>query len=81
MLLPAARVTRHAGVTLPPSAQNILAADRANGVAVFLSKHYGAFSSIGFRVSAVLGSLVRFQLGLLAAVAGGSKIDGSQSGL
>jgi len=81
ILDPQAHVTRHASPPLPASANNILAADRANGVAVFLGKHYGMFSGIGFRVSSVLGSLVRFQFGLVMALASGSKIDGSQSTL
>lgn len=80
LLIPAAAVTRHPGPPYPPAAQTILAADRANGVATFLGKHAGFLAGLLFQAGAVLGSLVRLQLGLMAAIAGGSKIDGSQSG-
>ncbi len=76
-----ARVTRTPGPALPASAASILAADRANGVSVFLSKHYGVVSGTLFQISAALGALVRFQFGQFIAIAGGSKIDGSQSTL
>jgi hypothetical protein len=81
MRVPAARVTRHSAPPLPASASAILRADRANGAAVFLSKstHYGWLRGIGFRVGAALGELVRFQFGSFLAIAGGGKIDGSQS--
>lgn len=81
MLVPAARVTRHSTPRLPASASAIIKADRGNGVGVFISKHYGWLAGIGFRVGAVLSELVRFQFGSVAALAGGSKIDGSQSSL
>ena len=81
LLLPNARAKRHATPALPASANTILTADRANGVGVYLSKHYGFLAGLGFRFGAVLSSLVRFQFGVLTAVAGGSKIDGSQTSL
>ncbi len=76
-----ARFVRYPAPALPASARTILEADRANGVSVFLTKHHGMPAGLGFQVGAALGALVRFQFGLLTAVAGGSKIDGSQSTL
>jgi hypothetical protein len=50
-------------------------------VAVYLSKHYGALAGIGFKAGTALGELLRLQIGSVTAIAGGSKVDGSQSSL
>lgn len=77
-----ARVIRHPRPDLPKAARSIVLADRANGVSTFLSKHAGgALAGTMFQVGATLGSLLRFDFPVLIAVAGGSKIDGSQSSL
>lgn len=79
MLVPDARIERHPGHPLP--AASIVMADRANAVSTFLSKHAGMLAGMLFQVGAALGALMRFQFGVAFAIASGSKIDGSQSGV
>lgn len=81
LLLPSARGTLHPRAPLPRSAESTLLADRASGIARYLSKHQGAAAGIAFQVGATLGSLARLKLGLVASIASGSKIDGSQGEL
>ena len=81
LLVPAARAIRYPAAPLPQSAKQIVTADRANGVAVFLSKHFGFAAGLLFQIGAAMNALMRFQFGLFMAIASGSKIDGSQSTL
>ena len=52
--------------------------DRILGAAVLLNKHEGFFAGFGFRMAAIFGALMRFDFGLLTALAGGKKV-GSQA--
>lgn len=81
LLIPAAHVTRHPAPAAPKSAANILAADRAAGVVAFLSKHAGFGAGMMFQIGAALKALLSLEFGVLAGIASGSKIDGSQSGI
>lgn len=74
---------------LPPfgtSALATLSADRAHGISVFLSKHFGWFAGFSFLLRAVfatLGRLVTFRqpalrFRVLTALLSGQKIDGTQ---
>jgi GT2 family glycosyltransferase len=81
LVVPAARAVRYPAPPLHQSAKTIILADRANGVAVFLSKHYGFMAGLLFQIGAALSALFKFQFGLFMTIASGSKIDGSQSTL
>jgi GT2 family glycosyltransferase len=61
------------------SAETILAADRVHGAAVYFAKHYGFITGLLFRIKATLKALFTLRLPLFAAIASGSKIDGSQT--
>jgi len=64
-----------------PLADDPLAqADRICGAAAFLGKYDGFLAGFGFRLSAALRALGRFDLGQAGALLGGSKLDGSQAG-
>ena len=56
-------------------------ADRYNGAAGYLGKHYGFAAGLGFRFSAILKALFSFRFGLLSGLLSGQKIDGTQSSL
>jgi GT2 family glycosyltransferase len=75
-MYPAIRSTWHA----PQEAPNdtIYRSDRILGAAALLGKHEGFLAGFGFRMAAMLGALVRFDVPLLAALAGGKKV-GSQA--
>jgi GT2 family glycosyltransferase len=93
LLLPDVTVVDHSG---EEPARNwsvnqrvILAADRLNGAAHFLSKRLGFFAGFLMQAQAVLVTLLRaltfqnpgYNWKLLFALLGGQKIDGSQNGL
>jgi len=59
--------------------ETLATADRENGIAAWLAKYDGFFSGLMHRIGAIFGALARFRFGLLAALAGGKKLDGSQS--
>lgn len=73
-------ITVQGGEALEPSKDTVALADRAIGSAVYVGKHFGAGSGIGFRVKAALAALTSFNFGLLTAIASGQKIDGTQGG-
>lgn len=91
LLLPGVRATLIAspGLSFDTAALATLSADRAHGVSVFLSKHFGWFTGILFRIGAVfhvIGQLISFrqpafQFRRLTALITGQRIDGSQSTL
>jgi GT2 family glycosyltransferase len=61
------------------AAQNVLDADRIHGAAVFLSKHYGFMTALGFRIKAILKALFTFRFSLMTGLISGQKVDGSQN--
>jgi len=77
-LYPAIRAVYRAGPD-PFERDPLFAADRALGAARFLSKYHGFFAGLGFRVSAILRALARFDFRQLAALVSGQKVDGSQA--
>jgi GT2 family glycosyltransferase len=76
-MYPAIRATWHAPAEAAAN-DTVHKSDRILGAAALLSKHEGFFAGIGFRMSAMLGALMRFDFPLLAALAGGKKV-GSQA--
>jgi len=56
-------------------------ADRYEGAAGYLGKHYGFMAGLGFRITAILKALFGFRFGLLSGLLSGQKIDGTQSSL
>ena len=63
---------------LPDGAQKILEADRIAGATRYFKKYYGAVPSLMFRIKTILKLLFSFRLGLLMAVIGSKKVDGTQ---
>jgi len=59
-------------------AERILEADRIAGAARYFGKYFGFMPSLMFRVKTVFKALFSFRFGLLVAVLGGKKIDGTQ---
>jgi hypothetical protein len=57
---------------------NVLAGDRVAGLAVFLSKHHGFFSSLLYRLKVALSALFSFRFQVLAGALSGQKIDGTR---
>ena len=53
-------------------------ADRYNGAAGYLSKHFGFLSGLTFRIGAIFRALFSFRFGLLGSLFSGQKIDGTQ---
>lgn len=76
LLLPAATGVFHEADAPPALHKALLEADFEQGAATYLSKHFGG--GVGRRVTAALGALGTFQLGLLSNLLSGQKIDGSQ---
>lgn len=77
-LYPSIKAMRR-GDTSADASKGLLAADRAGGAAALVGKHYGFFSGLSFRIGAILGALVRFDLKQFVALLSGQKIDGSQA--
>jgi len=76
-MYPGIRATWHASTGAAPN-DAIHKSDRILGAATLLGNHYGFFAGLGFRVSAMLSALTRFDFSLLSALASGNKI-GSQA--
>ncbi len=76
---PAARAVLHDAPD-PLAGDSLAASDKLVGAAAFLSKYQGSGAGFGFRVSAVLRAVGRFDLGQASAILGGSKLDGGQAG-
>jgi len=76
---PAIRATMHPAPD-PLEGDSLAAADKISGAAAFLGKYEGFMAGFGFRLSAALRALGRFDLGQAGAILGGSKLDGSQAG-
>jgi GT2 family glycosyltransferase len=89
-LLPGVRVLyRPEEPELPPDARAQLSADEALAAAAYAGKHGGVFAGLGIRLLAILHVLIKllafqsfgYQMSRLLALAGGQKIDGSQSAI
>lgn len=78
-VIPAIRAVLHPAAD-PLSGDALAEADKFTGAAAFLGKYDGFMAGFGFRMSAALGALGRFDLGQFGALLGGSKLDGSQAG-
>lgn len=76
MLIPAATGVFHAADAPPPLSEALLEADFEQGAATYLSKHCGG--GMGRRVTAAMGALFTFRLGLFSNLLSGQKIDGTQ---
>jgi len=76
-MFPDIRATWNATETAA-SDDTIHKSDRILGAAALLGKHDGFFAGLGFRLTAVLGALVRFDFPLFTALASGKKV-GSQA--
>ena len=77
-LYPGIRVTLHPG-TDPLGGETLAEADWILGAAAFLSRYYGFFAGLSYRLGAILKALASFNLRLLGFLIGGQKLDGSQS--
>ncbi|HEU0119364.1 MAG TPA: glycosyltransferase family 2 protein [Bryobacteraceae bacterium] len=76
LLLPAAQGTFYEEDSAPALPASLLEADFEQGAATYLSKHFGG--GMGRRVSAALGALGTFKIGLFSNLVSGQKVDGSQ---
>jgi glycosyltransferase involved in cell wall biosynthesis len=63
----------------PLDGEPLAEADRITGAAAFLGKYQGFAAGLGFRLGAAFSALGRFDLGQMAKVLGGQKLDGSQA--
>ncbi len=81
LVLPQVTALYTPGSPYSESAATILAADRVHGAAVYFGKHYGFVAALLFRIKCILKALVTLRLPLFAALASGSKIDGSQTAI
>ncbi len=61
-----------------PMPPDVLEGDRAAGIAVFLSKHYGFFDSLIYRLKTALPALFTLRFQTLAGALSGQKIDGTR---
>lgn len=75
-LYPAARAIYHPAPD-PLEGNPLAASDRLLGAAEYASKYGG--SGLGLRVGATLGALAKFDFSKFLALAGGQKLDGSQT--
>jgi glycosyltransferase involved in cell wall biosynthesis len=80
LIVPSVRatLTRRDPLPFDAAALATISADRANGIAVFLGKHFGFFTGLSFRIRAALSALGHFQFRELMSIASAEKIDGSQ---
>lgn len=76
-LIPDVHAVVHPGGD-PLAGDSLAAADRIAGAAAYAGKYGG--SGFGLRMGAALKALGSFNLGLFAALLGGSKLDGGQAG-
>jgi GT2 family glycosyltransferase len=77
LLYPAIRARWHAPAHAAPE-DAVYSADRVLGAALLLRKHQGFFAGLTFRLSAIMGALLHFDLRLFAALVSGEKV-GSQA--
>jgi GT2 family glycosyltransferase len=75
LLLPQARVTY--GAVPPRGMDSVHIADCVIGASGYLGKHFGTGAGIKFRLSALLGALMRGQFGVVSALVSGQKVDGT----
>jgi hypothetical protein len=78
-LYPGIRAVRHPEPD-PLENQSLAVSDRAVGAVAFVGKYEGAWPALTLRLGLALGALGRFDLGRVAALLGGQKLDGSQAG-
>lgn len=64
---------------LPDGVLKLLEADRIAGATRYFKKYYGVVPSLLFRIKTILKLLVTLRLGLMMAVIGSKKVDGSQA--
>ena len=76
-LYPGIRATVHHEPD-PLAGEPLLIADRAVGAAAFVGKYHGFMAGLGFRISAILRALARFDLRQVSGILSGRKLDGSQ---
>jgi GT2 family glycosyltransferase len=65
----------------PDGALKVLEADQIAGATRYFKKYYGLVPSLMFRIKTILKLLVTFRLGLMVAVIGSKKVDGTQGEL
>ncbi len=82
LLFPSIKVVHHGEhlpvEQLPSAARALLSADRALGSALYVSKHFGFFAGLKFRLTAILSSLLSLQFARMIRLINGQKIDGNQ---
>jgi GT2 family glycosyltransferase len=61
-----------------PVPPDVLESDRVAGIAVFLGKHHGFFSSLIYRLKTALSALFTLRFQVLAGALSGQKIDGTR---
>lgn len=76
LLLPAAKGQFYEADSAPALPASLWEADFEQGAATYLSKHFGG--GMGRRVTAALGALGTFKIGLFSNLVSGQKVDGSQ---
>jgi hypothetical protein len=76
-LFPEVRAVVHPAAD-PLEGDTLAMADRVAGAAAYAGKYGG--SGFGLRIGAALKALGSFNLGLVSALVGGAKLDGSQAG-
>lgn len=80
VVYPELRVVQHrTAEPISGAADNLLTADRVHGTAVYLSKHFGFFTGLTFRIAQIFKALGSFRFPLLLGLVSGEKVDGSQS--
>jgi GT2 family glycosyltransferase len=83
LLLPGVRAIWHAEddirLSMPPSAQALLAADWGLAAATYAGKHFGFLAKLRIRVGAALSALFSFQIRRFSFLVSGQKIDGTQT--
>ncbi|MDQ6708499.1 MAG: glycosyltransferase [Acidobacteriota bacterium] len=79
LILHRARAVHHAANEQPDGrARAQYAADRAAGTAVYLTKYFGFWAGLKFRMAKVFAALGAFRIGELKLLLSGQKVDGTQ---
>ncbi len=78
LLFPAIKATYHPAPD-PLEGEPLANADRVSGAAALVGKYEGTLAALTFRLGAVFSALAHFDLGLVAKLTGGQKLDGSQA--
>lgn len=78
-LYPSLRATR-ASISDPLANEAIAINDRATGAAALVAKYHGFMAGLAFRLKVILRGIILFKFGLVGAMLGGQKLDGSQAG-